>query len=247
MKTQTNGLLILALSVLAACNSTPKEIAPVAAEPVNNMGVFNNNHNHQHEDEVGDALHSVVVKEVLQAERYSYLLVTHGDKEMWVATMKAPYTPGESYKMKTGLLKTNFKSIEHNRTFAEIYLVSEIYPETAQAQSAATRDEIDELQPAAAVPEGVTRLADIINAPQDYAGKSVRIYGKVLKVNPNIMERNWMHIDDGSAPDYDFVLTTQNQIPVGHEVAFEGTIALNKDFGAGYTYEIIMENAKLVK
>lgn len=244
-----NWPLIVIISALVACNNGPKEIKPVATQPSESKTIFEDNHNHNHDDEeaMTDAWHTVMIKEVLQAEKYSYLLVTHGSKEMWVATLKAAYEPGETYRMKTGLLKTNFKSIEHNRTFAEIYLVSEIYPETAETPSSTTTDEIDELESGSTVPDGVTRIADIVKSPQDFAGKQVRIYGKVVKANPNIMDRNWLHIDDGSAPDFDFVLTTQSNVPLGHEVAFDGVIAANRDFGAGYTYKVIMENAKPVR
>jgi hypothetical protein len=33
---------------------------------------------------------------------------------------------------------------------------------------------------------------------------------------------------------------------VGDIVTFSGTIALDKDFGAGYKYEVIMENATIL-
>ena len=55
---------------------------------------------------------------------------------------------------------------------------------------------------------------------------------------------NWVHIQDGSDPDKELDLTvaTQADIPVGALVEIEGTIVLNKDFGSGYFYDIIMEN-----
>ena len=243
-----NWPLVVLISALAACNNGPKEIEPVAADPANN-NLFEHNHNHDHGEDadMANAWHTVEVKEVLQAEKYSYLLVAHGSKEMWVATLRADYQPGETYRMKTGLLKTNFKSIEHNRTFPEIYLVSEIYPENTQQETSASAEEIDELNLPATKPEGVTSIADIIKSPETYAGKTVRVFGKVVKANPNIMDRNWLHLEDGTAPDFDFVLTTQSNIPVGHEVAFDGVISVNRDFGAGYTYTVMMENAKPVK
>lgn len=36
----------------------------------------------------------------------------------------------------------------------------------------------------------------------------------------------------------------QEQVNVGDVVAFEGKISLNKDFGAGYAYDVLMEEAK---
>ena len=69
--------------------------------------------------------------------------------------------------------------------------------------------------------------------------------GKCVKVNPMIMGRNWIHLQDGSGDNLDLTITTTENIPVGHVITLEGTIALNKDFGAGYKYDIIMEEAVL--
>ncbi|MEZ5059187.1 MAG: hypothetical protein R2879_19300 [Saprospiraceae bacterium] len=69
--------------------------------------------------------------------------------------------------------------------------------------------------------------------------------GKVVKINPMIMGRNWVHLIDASVEEADLTITTQEPVPVGAIVSLEGTIALDKDFGAGYRYDIIMENAEL--
>jgi len=64
-----------------------------------------------------------------------------------------------------------------------------------------------------------------------------------------IMNRNWIHLQDGSTKDdkLDLTITTTENVPLGAIVAFEGKISLNKDFGAGYKYEIIMEDAQLLQ
>jgi hypothetical protein len=63
------------------------------------------------------------------------------------------------------------------------------------------------------------------------------------------MGKNWIHIQDGSGDsgNFDLAVTTLDGMKMDDVVTFEGTITLNKDFGAGYFYEIIMEDAKLVK
>ena len=68
-----------------------------------------------------------------------------------------------------------------------------------------------------------------------------------MKVNDAIMDRNWIHLVDGSADDYDFVITSNVSVPVGHAVVFEGLISTNRDFGAGYKYELLMEDAVTLK
>jgi hypothetical protein len=63
------------------------------------------------------------------------------------------------------------------------------------------------------------------------------------------MGKNWVHIQDGSkdGDHFDLTITTLEKVAVDDVVTFEGTIAVNKDFGYGYAYELIMEDAKLVK
>ena len=69
-----------------------------------------------------------------------------------------------------------------------------------------------------------------------------------VKVNNNVMNRNWVHLRDESIQDdTDLTVTTSENIKVDDIVMLQGKIALNKDFGAGYEYEIILEDARVVK
>jgi hypothetical protein len=58
-----------------------------------------------------------------------------------------------------------------------------------------------------------------------------------------IMGRNWVHIQDESGAEFDLTITTNEQIQLGQMVNMEGVLAVNKDFGAGYFYKVIVENA----
>ena len=95
---------------------------------------------------------------------------------------------------------------------------------------------------------GVT-IAELFSGRDKFAGKKVRICGQVVKFSPEIMNRNWVHLQDGSrdGDNYDLTITTQATVSVGEIVTFEGTVAVKKDFGAGYFYEVIIEEANLVK
>jgi hypothetical protein len=80
--------------------------------------------------------------------------------------------------------------------------------------------------------------------------KSVTLRGKVVKFNPGIMGKNWVHVRDGSGTagkDNDLTITTDDQTAVGEVVLVKGTVRVDKDFGAGYAYPVIVENAKLSK
>ena len=93
--------------------------------------------------------------------------------------------------------------------------------------------------------DGSIKISELLSNPDKYNGKVVLVTGKCVKVNPMIMDRNWIHIQDGSGEGLDLTITTTENVSIDAIVSFEGTIALNKDFGAGYRYGIIMEKAIL--
>lgn len=97
---------------------------------------------------------------------------------------------------------------------------------------------------------GVT-VEEVFKNKEDLNGKIVRIRGKVVKYNPNIMGKNWIHIQDGTGNPmentHDLVVTTTEQLSSEDIIVVEGKITANKDFGAGYSYSAIVEEAKLIK
>jgi hypothetical protein len=96
--------------------------------------------------------------------------------------------------------------------------------------------------------EGCIKISDLFANKKSYAGKSVKIKGQVTKFNPEIMGKNWVHIQDGSEfqGEFDLTVTTDIQTSVGATITFEGKIVLDKDFGYGYIYNVLMEDAKSV-
>ena len=73
--------------------------------------------------------------------------------------------------------------------------------------------------------------------------------GKVVKFNANILGTNWLHIQDGSGSaadaSNDLLVTTAAEADIGDTVVVTGNIALDKDFGAGYSYPVLMEDASV--
>jgi hypothetical protein len=90
-------------------------------------------------------------------------------------------------------------------------------------------------------------ISNLLGNKKSYSGKVVRVKGKVTKYNPQIMGKNWIHIQDGSEfqGGFDLTITTDIQVSVGDTVTFEGNIALDKDFGYGYYYNVLMEEGKV--
>ena len=81
--------------------------------------------------------------------------------------------------------------------------------------------------------------------------RKVTVKGRVVKVSPNIMGKNWHHIQDGTGDPakntHDLVVTSSAIVEKGTIVSFEGVLAADKDFGSGYRYDVLIEDAVVVK
>lgn len=128
---------------------------------------------------------------------------------------------------------------------------------TPESPAAAAQPQMPEGHPAAqpgaavdlagiAQAEGGKTVAEVFADKDALAGQSVTVRGKVVKVNAGILGTNWVHVRDGSGSEgtNDLTVTTAETVPnVGDTVLVTGTVALNKDFGMGYTYDVMVENA----
>jgi len=210
------------------------------------------------------AMHEVKVQEVIQTSNYTYLKVTDNGAENWIAVTRQEAAAGEVYYYDQALEMKNFKSKELDRTFETIYFVQGIskepisaapaqgmggmggnMPEGHSGKAADAQKEGISVAPA----EGSVSISQLYASRNDYSAKKIKMKGQVVKVNDEVMGKNWIHIQDGTkdGENFDLTITTLDKVTVGEVVTFEGTITLKKDFGYGYFYELIMEEATLVK
>ncbi|MFK7921144.1 MAG: hypothetical protein AB8H47_04265 [Bacteroidia bacterium] len=265
------SIYLLCLSILAiACESGPKKIESKSKAKESNAFAANEStiqwpglEKKESQPQSGnfrDMVHKVVVEEVLPASRYVYLKVNEKGQSFWIATRKAPFDVGTTYFYKDGLLKTNFESKEYKRIFDRIFLVSKLVPEKHGGNSLsapngghnhpiteATASPNEQSVPPKVKKSGSLSIAELVANPKQYEGQKVQISGKCVKVNPNIMSRNWLHIQDGTADSFDLVVTSLKAVPEGSELTISATVVLNKDFGAGYQYDLILEEGVLVQ
>jgi hypothetical protein len=203
------------------------------------------------------------VSEVLQTNGYSYLKVSENSEERWVATARQEIAEGDVYYYDEALQMTNFHSKELDRTFEVIYFVNKISKTPVIHDHSGHMHGMDHMmgghQSGKAEPgqksnvqlekskEEVT-IAQIFENRDQFSGQQVEIRGVVVKVNKEILGKNWIHIQDGtdSNGSFDLTVTTQAAPQVHDEVTFKGKVILNKDFGSGYSYEVIMEEAELL-
>lgn len=79
-------------------------------------------------------------------------------------------------------------------------------------------------------------------------GQTVRVQGKVVKVVKGIMKRNFIHVVDGTgdANTGDLTVTSRQIANVGDQVTISGVLALDRDFGSGYVFPLLVEDASVV-
>ena len=249
-------LFILFALAMAACDSKPKVIEAESVGGTGNGPIFQDPGNvvapgtNAPAQDMNAAEHKVVVQEVLNTDKYSYLHVKENAEEYWIAITKQDVKVGSTCYYRGGLLKKNFQSKEFNRVFETVYLVGEFRQEGAEAGAQAGGG-ISPGSEALAPPKNVQRapgaikISDLVANISKYDGKTVKITGKCVKINPMIMGRNWLHIQDGSGKNIDLTVTTTEMVQLGSIVTLEGVVAVNKDFGAGYKYDYILEAAVL--
>jgi hypothetical protein len=253
---------LLSLFVIS-CNSSPKVIAPTEMNDVGyndgeSTGVFDKTKSKKQltatNQSIGNgSVHHITVYEVLPTEKYVYLRAKEDNEEYWVATGKQNIEVGTKYFFKDGLLKTNFESKEYNRTFDKVYLVSKLVPENHAQQSSNENSPAIKIKPLEIELKRINKvngsisIKEVVQNAASLEGEEIQITGECTKLNANIMGRNWIHLKDGTLDNYDFVVTSDQAIPEGHVVTLKGTVARNRDFGSGYRYELLIENASVVR
>lgn len=209
----------------------------------------------------GGATASGTVVEAINAANYTYVRVDTADGEIWAAANRFDVAVGDAVVVPLEMPMQDFHSETLDRTFPVVYFTSQIlkegettgsamppgHPPISGASSSAdgTPALTDPVEPA----DGGVTVADVWAETSDLAGTEVTVRGRVVKFNGGILGTNWIHLQDGtgSATDgtHDLTVTTNGTASVGDVVTATGVLATDKDFGAGYIYAVLLENAEL--
>ena len=198
-------------------------------------------------------------------------------KELWAAVPKTDLKVGEEITLQGGSVMENFNSKSLNKTFEKIIFATGVSRGNEKEVTAAGATGTPSSFDAAVKKEGaeasggsagnVVPFADLkvekASGPDGHAvaeifeksatidKKNIVVKGQVVKVSKNIMGKNWLHIQDGTGDPnkntHDLVVTTMDTAEKGDIVTVEGPAAANKDFGSGYKYDVIIEEAKVSK
>ena len=199
------------------------------------------------------------VVETMNAGGYTYLQVATAGGDVWCAVPETKIRKGAAVTVAPQMVAENFESSTLHRKFDRLVMGSLAGAEAAAAAPAAMSAMGTPSQHmSSAAPDAGAKLEKAdggVTVAEAWAGKDqlkdkpVVIRGRVVKFLPDIMGKNWLHLRDGSGSHAngtdDVTVTTKDVAKVGDVVTVRGTLRLEKDFGAGYRYPIIVEEARL--
>jgi hypothetical protein len=193
------------------------------------------------------------VLEVKGNESYTYLRLKTVNGEVWAAVTKAPVTKGAKVTLENVMTMQNFESKELKKTFPTILFgsLAGAGPAAADPHAGMNKAPVEpaDVKVAKATGANAFTVAEVVGKADKLKDKPVRVQGKVVKYNAGIMGKNWIHLRDGtgSATDNsnDILVTTDANAKIGDVVTVSGVVHINKDFGAGYSYKVLIEEATL--
>lgn len=236
------SLMALSLTVGCSKKETPapaaesKAVAP-AAQPAATQGMAGK------------------VTETMNAGGYTYVLVDSGSKKSWAAAPEFKVAVGDSVTLPPNAMPMeNYESKSLKRTFDVVYFVDSVMVNgvgMAPAQPNVAPVEghpqvaVQPAQKISGVAKADKTVAEVFAQKESLAGKAVKVRGKVIKFSPEIMGKNWIHLQDGSGSEgsNDLTVTTIGMAKQGDTVVVSGVVVADKDFGYGYKYPVMIEDA----
>ncbi len=210
------------------------------------------------------------VVETMNASGYTYVLVDSGQEKIWAAAPQFEVAVGDNVVVPQGMAMKNYHSQTLDRDFDVVYFVESVLnasnpsmPTASQGMGSMSKMQMPEGHPplTGSTPPPTIDFSDLKKAPSGYtigdiyaskdklSGQTVSVRGKVVKFSPQIMGTNWIHIQDGSGKqaegNHDLTVTSHTQVKVGDTILVQAPLTLQKDFGYGYKYDLIMEDANV--
>ncbi len=249
--------LLLSLSLVAALSSASsvlampnKTAAPAAANEAQPAEVLS-----------GKAL------QTMNSGGYTYVNIQKKNNEkVWVAIPETAVKVGSQMSFRGGMEMVSFESKSLKRKFDKIIfaggVVSNASVKAAPAGSikdkaaspgskGATSTKDAKITVKKATGPNAETVQEAFTDSAKLNKKKVVIRGKVVKVSAQIMGKNWVHIQDGTgshtAGTHNLVCTSKEMVEVDDVVTVSGILAKDKDFGGGYKYAAIVEEATFKK
>ncbi len=191
------------------------------------------------------------------AASYTYVQIDTGDGVVWAAAPRTQVKEGDTVLLPDGSPMPEFYSPSLDRRFDLIYFASSMLvfsnegavPMDFQEHCPPGENSGAELDASGTerAPGGLT-IGEILERAAGLAGEQVSLRGKVVKCSRGILGRTWIHLRDGTlGPEGtgDVTVTTRDAAAIGDSVLVRGTVVLDQDFGYGYRYDLLIEDASI--
>lgn len=204
------------------------------------------------------------VIETTNSGTYTYVLLQHGAHKTWAASRQFDVTVGDSVSIPEGWMMKDFSSPTLKRTFDWILFAPAVevkgkerkanglalppgHPALSATNRAApaTTPPVEVKRGSVAKIAGGCTIEECYAKKRELAGQLVKVRGVAVKVTRAVMGKNWIHLRDGTGTGEtgDLTLTTTEEVKLGDTIVVEGKLACDKDFGGGYKYSLLIEDA----
>jgi len=193
-----------------------------------------------------------VILEVKDVDSYTYIRLKTKDGETWAAVSTTPLKVGATVTIGDAMVMKNFESKSLKKTFPSIVFGNLGGSNKSVGDPHAGSPKVADTTPIKvpkATGANARTVAEVITKSAELKDKPVRVRGKVVKYSGAIMGKNWIHLRDGSGTDADntndILVTSATPAKLGDVVTVAGVVRVNKDFGAGYSYKVLIEEATI--
>jgi hypothetical protein len=195
------------------------------------------------------------ISNIINVPGYTYVEVETGNDKVWAAVPSTSVNIGDEVSFSNGTPMQNFYSKTLQRDFPVIYFVDRFVTDNRvikmSAAASAAHGQFSQ-EPAAGLIKEINKvesgntIAEIHARKDELDGDTIRVRGQVTRFTADILEKNWIHIRDSSTTN-DLTVTTDATVAIDDVVIIEGKLELDKNYGYGYVYPVILEDAKITK
>ena len=190
---------------------------------------------------------------VINVPSYTYIELEQKSGPIWIAAPAMEVEVGDKVWASSGIEMRDHKSRALDRVFPVIHFVGRGETERGKSKGASKKESEEfkattsPLKGRIAKAKGGYTLEELFNKKEELGGEKVVVRGMLVKASGKIMGKKWFHLQDGtgSKGPLDLVLTSDQEAKAGDTVLVTGVLGLDKDFGQGYKYDIIIEDAKI--
>lgn len=254
---QSSTILILSSLFLAACSDAgTTQVAQKPSPPASQPGTGAS------QPATGSARIQGKVLDTMDSGGYTYVRIQAGNQEVWAAGPPTAVQVGEEITAVGAMEMRDFHSNTLDRTFESLWFASTLVKAGGaispggDGAGAAPGSEPSHGAPAVplsveagSVPKAVGgySVAELFARRKELSMQQVSVRGKVVKFNSGIMGKNWLHVQDGTGGPgtSDLTVTCDTAVKVGDIVLVRGPLVLDKDFGSGYKYDVMIEDAQV--